>query len=104
VYRLGVRIATIEECRRGGCGDNMKNETQAHRLELGHGEARYMGDGVYVVLQRDEFGDAQSVVLTTGDLRRLRGAARSSSAWVRQVVAALAQVFQSRTRLAVRPL
>jgi hypothetical protein len=40
-------------------------------LELNEGEAQHMGDGVFVLLQRDERGRPQNVVVTKDDLQRL---------------------------------
>ncbi|HUD29817.1 MAG TPA: hypothetical protein VMQ93_13165 [Novosphingobium sp.] len=44
----------------------MKND-----VKLNDGEAQHMGDGAFVLLQRDERGRAQHVVVTEDDLRRL---------------------------------
>lgn len=43
-------------------------------LQLADGVAEYMGDGVFVLAQKDERGSAQSVVVTVEDLRRLTAA------------------------------
>ncbi|EJL35291.1 hypothetical protein [Novosphingobium sp. AP12] len=42
-------------------------------IKLNDGEAQHMGHGVFVLLQRDEYGRAQNVVVTEDDLRRLLG-------------------------------
>lgn len=44
------------------------------RIALNDGEAADMGEGVFVVMQKDEKGAAQSVVLTKGDLEQLLAA------------------------------
>lgn len=43
-------------------------------IKLRDGQAELMGEGVAVVLQKDERGQAQSVVLTPEDLRALLAA------------------------------
>lgn len=43
----------------------------AKKINLTDGEAHYMGEGVVIVLQKDERGVAQNVVLTRDDLRLL---------------------------------
>lgn len=42
-------------------------------VNLSDGEAQPMGEGVFVVMQRDEYGKAHSVALTTEDIRLLSG-------------------------------
>ena len=41
------------------------------KIALKDGEAELMGDGVVVILQRDEQGSVQSVAVTTDDLKAL---------------------------------
>ncbi|MBV1690870.1 hypothetical protein KRR38_25120 [Novosphingobium sp. G106] len=45
-----------------------------NNIKLGDGDAVPMGDGVFVVCQRDERGVPHSVVITRGDLERLLAA------------------------------
>lgn len=45
----------------------MKNE-----ITLDHGSAQPMGDGIYVICQHDEYGIAQSVVVSLTDLKRIQ--------------------------------
>ena len=40
-------------------------------IRLNDGTAQYMGEGVFVLCQRDEHGTPQSVTLTREDLERL---------------------------------
>ena len=40
-------------------------------IQLDDGAAQHMGDGVFVLCQRDEHGTQQSVTLTREDLERL---------------------------------
>ena len=47
-------------------------------IELQDGEANYMGDGFYLVCQRDEQGAGQSVGLSEDDLRAMLAAIPSS--------------------------
>ena len=42
-----------------------------HAVKLSDGEAQHMGEGVFVLLQRDERGRPQNVVVTEDDLRRI---------------------------------
>lgn len=44
-------------------------------MELQDGEADYMGDGFFLVCQRDEYGEVQSVGLSADDLRAMLAAA-----------------------------
>jgi hypothetical protein len=46
----------------------------ANLIELQDGEADYMGDGFYLVRQRDERGEGQSVGLSEDDLRAMLAA------------------------------
>lgn len=43
-------------------------------IELKDGEADYMGDGIFLVCQRDEHGAGQSVGLSEDDLRAMLAA------------------------------
>ena len=47
-------------------------------IELQDGEADYMGNGFYLVRQRDEQGAGQSVGLSEDDLRAMLAAIPSS--------------------------
>lgn len=47
-------------------------------FELSDGEANYTGDGFFLVCQRDEYGEAQSVGLSANDLRAMLAAAEGS--------------------------
>jgi len=42
-------------------------------VNLHNGEAQPMGDGLFVVMQRDEYGKAHSVALSAEDIRLLLG-------------------------------
>lgn len=50
----------------------MTTNTQS-AISLHQGEAHHMGDGVFVLLQRDEKNQPQSVAVTAHDLRTLLG-------------------------------
>jgi hypothetical protein len=49
-------------------------QTFQQQIDLADGVAVPMGEGVFVICQKDERGAAQSVVLTGEDLTRLVGA------------------------------
>lgn len=40
-------------------------------LQLADGSATYMGEGIFVITQRDELGAAHHVVVSRDDLQRL---------------------------------
>jgi hypothetical protein len=48
--------------------------TMNTEMKLTDGVAEHMGNGVFVLCQRDENGVANSVVVTLSDLRRLQEA------------------------------
>lgn len=48
-------------------------DTLTPAIALIDGEAHHMGDGVFVITQRCENNEPQSVVLQEDDLRRLLG-------------------------------
>ena len=50
-------------------------EKQHLSFELSNGEANYMGDGFFLICQRDEYGASQSVGLSADDLRAMLAAA-----------------------------
>jgi hypothetical protein len=68
VYPSGVRLATNKGQEAQEI--NMKTNTQS-AIALQDGEARHMGGGVFVLLQRDEKRRPQNVAVTADDLRRL---------------------------------
>lgn len=49
----------------------MRDIIVAEGIELIDGTATYWGDGVFVVLQKDESGRPQNVVLQKADLERM---------------------------------